>query len=53
MGGSDVKGGLQYVGGLIEGGDLGRIVRRLVVMSFEDVGVACGSGGEGRVGGIE
>ena len=38
--GSDVNAALHYLARLIEAGDLPTIVRRLLVISYEDVGLA-------------
>ncbi|PBB06804.1 MULTISPECIES: replication-associated recombination protein A [Salimicrobium] len=38
--GSDVNAALHYLGRLIEAGDLESIARRLVVIAYEDIGVA-------------
>jgi len=38
--GSDVNASLHYLGRLIEAGDLESIARRLVVMAYEDIGIA-------------
>ena len=42
--GSDVNAALHYLARLIEAGDLPTIVRRLLVISYEDVGLASPSG---------
>ena len=38
--GSDVNAALHYLARLIEAGDLPTIVRRLLVISYEDIGLA-------------
>ena len=51
--GSDVNAALHYLARLIEAGDLPTIVRRLLVISFEDVGLASPSAGQRTLAAIE
>lgn len=44
--GSDVNAALHYLARLVEAGDLPTITRRLLVISFEDVGLASPSAGQ-------
>ena len=44
--GSDVNAALHYLARLIEAGDLPTIVRRLLVISYEDVGLASPNAGQ-------
>ncbi|UQW82683.1 replication-associated recombination protein A [Staphylococcus edaphicus] len=51
--GSDVNAALHYLARLIEAGDLPTIVRRLLVISFEDIGLASPSAGQRTLAAIE
>ncbi|MEN3088905.1 MAG: replication-associated recombination protein A [Staphylococcus pseudoxylosus] len=51
--GSDVNAALHYLARLIESGDLPTIVRRLLVISYEDVGLASPSAGQRTLAAIE
>ncbi|MEB6169256.1 replication-associated recombination protein A [Staphylococcus pseudoxylosus] len=51
--GSDVNAALHYLARLIEAGDLPTIVRRLLVISYEDVGLASPSAGQRTLAAIE
>lgn len=51
--GSDVDAALHYLARLIEGGDLPTIARRLLVISYEDIGLASPSAGSRTLAAIE
>ncbi|PTI03108.1 recombinase RarA [Staphylococcus xylosus] len=51
--GSDVNAALHYLARLIEAGDLPTIVRRLLVISYEDVGLASPNAGQRTLAAIE
>ncbi|MGJ7921479.1 replication-associated recombination protein A [Neobacillus sp. LXY-4] len=51
--GSDVNAALHYLGRLIEAGDLPSIARRLLVISYEDVGLASPQAGARTLAAIE
>lgn len=51
--GSDVNAALHYLARLIEAGDLPTIVRRLLVISFEDIGLASPNAGQRTLAAIE
>ena len=51
--GSDVNAALHYLARLIEAGDLPTIVRRLLVISYEDVGLASPSAGQRTLAAIQ
>lgn len=51
--GSDVNAALHYLARLIEAGDLPTIVRRLLVISYEDVGLASPSAGQRTLAAID
>lgn len=51
--GSDVNAALHYLGRLIEAGDLPSISRRLIVISYEDVGLANPQAGARTLAAIE
>lgn len=51
--GSDVNAALHYLALLIEAGDLPTIVRRLLVISYEDVGLASPGAGQRTLAAIE
>ncbi|WP_086427619.1 replication-associated recombination protein A [Staphylococcus cornubiensis] len=51
--GSDVDAALHYLGRLIQAGDLPTIARRLLVISYEDVGLASPSAGQRTLAAIE
>ncbi|WP_414054848.1 replication-associated recombination protein A [Macrococcus equi] len=51
--GSDVDAALHYLARLIEGGDLPTITRRLLVISYEDIGLASPSAGSRTLAAIE
>ncbi|WP_199194466.1 replication-associated recombination protein A [Staphylococcus nepalensis] len=51
--GSDVNAALHYLARLIEAGDLPTIVRRLLVISYEDVGLASPGAGQRTLAAIE
>jgi putative ATPase len=51
--GSDVNAALHYLGRLIEAGDLVSIARRLLVISYEDVGLASPQAGARTLAAIE
>ncbi|PNZ70449.1 replication-associated recombination protein A [Staphylococcus croceilyticus] len=51
--GSDVNAALHYLARLIEAGDLPTIVRRLMVISYEDVGLASPSAGQRTLAAIQ
>lgn len=46
--GSDVNAALHYMARLIEAGDLESLARRLLVIAYEDVGLASPQAGEER-----
>ncbi|PTF27619.1 recombinase RarA [Staphylococcus cohnii] len=51
--GSDVNAALHYLARLIEAGDLPTIVRRLLVISYEDIGLASPGAGQRTLAEIE
>ncbi|HEH1076961.1 TPA: replication-associated recombination protein A [Staphylococcus aureus] len=51
--GSDVNAALHYLARLIEAGDLPTIVRRLLVISYEDIGLASPNAGQRTLAAIE
>jgi putative ATPase len=51
--GSDVNAALHYLGRLIEAGDLISISRRLLVISYEDIGLASPQAGQRTLAAIE
>lgn len=51
--GSDVNAALHYLARLIEAGDLPTIARRLLVISFEDIGLASPNAGQRTLAAIE
>lgn len=51
--GSDVNAALHYLACLIEAGDLPTIVRRLLVISYEDIGLASPGAGQRTLAAIE
>lgn len=51
--GSDVNAALHYLARLIEAGDLPTIVRRLLVISYEDVGLASPNAGQRTLAAIQ
>ncbi|MBS2969811.1 replication-associated recombination protein A [Metabacillus sp. KIGAM252] len=51
--GSDVNAALHYLGRLIEAGDLVSIARRLLVISYEDIGLASPQAGARTLAAIE
>ncbi|MEB8126739.1 replication-associated recombination protein A [Staphylococcus succinus] len=51
--GSDVNAALHYLARLIEAGDLPTIVRRLLVISYEDIGLASPAAGQRTLAAIE
>ncbi|MFH4876560.1 replication-associated recombination protein A [Staphylococcus cohnii] len=51
--GSDVNAALYYLARLIEAGDLPTIVRRLLVISYEDIGLASPGAGQRTLAAIE
>lgn len=51
--GSDVNAALHYLTRLIEAGDLPTIVRRLLVISYEDIGLASPGAGQRTLAAIE
>ena len=51
--GSDVNAALHYLARLIEAGDLPTIVRRLLVISYEDIGLASPGAGQRTLAAIE
>lgn len=51
--GSDVNAALHYLARLIEAGDLPTIARRLLVISYEDVGLASPNAGQRTLAAIE
>ncbi|AZB43733.1 replication-associated recombination protein A [Bacillus sp. FJAT-42376] len=51
--GSDVNAALHYLGRLIEAGDLVSIARRLLVISYEDIGLASPQAGPRTLAAIE
>ncbi|MGX0024755.1 putative ATPase [Staphylococcus cohnii] len=51
--GSDVNAALHYLARLIEAGDLHTIVRRLLVISYEDIGLASPGAGQRTLAAIE
>ena len=53
MRGSDVNAALHYLARLIEAGDLQSIGRRLLIMAYEDIGLASPQAGPRTLGAIE
>ena len=53
MRGSDVNATLHYLARLIEAGDLQSIGRRLLIMAYEDIGLASPQAGPRTLGAIE
>ncbi|HEC2147217.1 TPA: replication-associated recombination protein A [Staphylococcus delphini] len=51
--GSDVDAALHYLGRLIQAGDLPTIARRLLVISYEDIGLASPGAGQRTLAAIE
>lgn len=51
--GSDVNAALHYLGRLIEAGDLQSIARRLIVIAYEDIGLASPQAGARTLAAIE
>lgn len=51
--GSDVNAALHYLARLIEAGDLPTIVRRLLVISYEDIGLASPNAGQRTLAAIQ
>ncbi|TDL34449.1 replication-associated recombination protein A [Jeotgalibacillus sp. S-D1] len=51
--GSDVNASLHYLGRLIEAGDLPTIARRLIVIAYEDIGLASPQAGARTLAAIE
>ncbi|GGC92580.1 putative AAA domain-containing protein YrvN [Thalassobacillus devorans] len=51
--GSDVNAALHYLGRLIEAGDLDSIARRLVVIAYEDIGLANPQAGPRAIAAVE
>ncbi|WP_028783313.1 replication-associated recombination protein A [Thalassobacillus devorans] len=51
--GSDVNASLHYLGRLIEAGDLDSIARRLVVIAYEDIGLANPQAGPRAIAAVE
>lgn len=51
--GSDVDASLHYLGRLIEAGDLDSIARRMVVIAYEDIGLANPQAGPRALGAVE
>lgn len=51
--GSDVNAALHYLGRLIEAGDLDSIARRLIVIAYEDIGLANPQAGPRAVAAVE
>ncbi|MEW9500531.1 replication-associated recombination protein A [Jeotgalibacillus marinus] len=51
--GSDVNASLHYLGRLVEAGDLPTIARRLIVIAYEDVGLASPQAGARTLAAIE
>lgn len=51
--GSDVNAALHYLGRLVEAGDLQSIARRLIVIAYEDVGLASPQAGARTLAAIE
>jgi len=51
--GSDVNASLHYLGRLIEAGDLPTIARRLIVIAYEDIGLASPQAGPRTLAAIE
>ncbi|REI06566.1 replication-associated recombination protein A [Staphylococcus felis] len=51
--GSDVDAALHYLGRLIQAGDLPTITRRLLVISYEDIGLASPGAGQRTLAAIE
>ncbi|QDX50744.1 recombinase RarA [Staphylococcus pseudintermedius] len=51
--GSDVDAALHYLGRLIQAGDLPTIARRLLVISYEDIGLASPGAGQRALAAIE
>ncbi|UOR12217.1 replication-associated recombination protein A [Halobacillus amylolyticus] len=51
--GSDVNASLHYLGRLIEAGDLDSIARRLIVIAYEDIGLASPQAGPRALAAVE
>lgn len=51
--GSDVNASLHYLGRLIEAGDLNSIARRLIVIAYEDIGLANPQAGPRAIAAVE
>ncbi len=51
--GSDVNAALHYLGSLIEAGDLDSIARRMIVIAYEDIGLANPQAGPRAVAAVE
>lgn len=51
--GSDVNASLHYLGRLIEAGDLESIARRLIVIAYEDIGIASPQAGPRALAAVE
>src|SRR5690625_1061115 len=51
--GSDVNGSLHYLGRLIEAGDIESISRRLIVIAYEDIGLANPQAGPRAIAAVE
>lgn len=51
--GSDVNAALHYLGRLIEAGDLDSIARRLIVIAYEDIGLASPQAGPRAVAAVQ
>jgi len=51
--GSDVNAALHYLGRLIEAGDLDSIARRLIVIAYEDIGLANPQAGPRAIAAVE
>ncbi|WP_047986380.1 replication-associated recombination protein A [Ornithinibacillus californiensis] len=51
--GSDVDGALHYLGRLIEAGDLDSIARRMIVIAYEDIGLANPQAGPRAVAAVQ
>ncbi|HLS35415.1 MAG TPA: replication-associated recombination protein A [Bacillota bacterium] len=51
--GSDVNASLHYLGRLIEAGDLDSIARRLIVIAYEDIGLANPQAGPRAIAAVE
>ena len=51
--GSDINASLHYLGRLIEAGDLESIARRLIVIAYEDIGIASPQAGPRALAAVE